>query len=566
MKLVKFLLRYSRGAVIAAIFAGVVSGVGSTALLALINATLTGQGLSRPSLGWMFLGFCLVVPVSRIVSELLLAQLGQGTVLDLRVRLSRRILGVPQRQLEEMGAHRLLNLLLEDVPAISNVVVQIPVLCINVSVILGCLIYLGWLSWQALLAVLLFMALGIATYQWPLARALRHLESAREQEDRLTGHLRGLTEGSKELKLHRERREAFLSRVLRGTAQRVWKHNIDGLRIYTFASSWGQLLVFVVVGLVLFVLPRIQTTGHTLLTGYAMVLLYLMGPLQMVMNALPTLGRAGVSIRRIEEMGEALASYAEDEPKAAAPPAPALAPWSSLALDGVTHSYRREGEESSFVLGPVDLEFRPGELVFIAGGNGSGKTTLAKLITGLYVPESGAIRFDGRPVDDESRDAYRQQFSAVFSDFYLFDSLLGLDIPDLDAVARGHLERLQLAHKVRVENGELSTTELSQGQRKRLALLTAYLEDRPIYLFDEWAADQDPVFRDLFYYDILPALKARHKLVLAISHDDRYYELGDRLVKLTYGKVEHDGPFAALRAAAGAREPGSLWSAAEKAS
>jgi putative ATP-binding cassette transporter len=334
-----------------------------------------------------------------------------------------------------------------------------------------------------------------------------------------------------------------LSRVLRGTAQRIREHNVHGLRIYTVATSWGQLLVFVVVGLVLFVLPQVQATDRSLLTGYTMVLLYLMGPLQMVMNHLPTMGRAEVSIRRIEEMGKELGSYSRDEP-AGTVSRPDFA-WSSLSLRGVTHCYRREGEDSGFLLGPIDLTFHPGELVFIAGGNGSGKTTLAKLITGLYVPESGEILFNGRRVDDESRDAYRQQFSAVFSDFYLFSSLLGLDISDLDAVAREHLERLQLSHKVLVENGELSTIELSQGQRKRLALLTVYLEDRPIYLFDEWAADQDPVFREFFYCDLLPALKAKRKLVIAISHDDRYYESGDRLIKLTYGKVEQDGQSAA---------------------
>ncbi len=564
MKLLKFLMRYSRGAVLVAIFAGAVSGIGNTALLALINVALTSR-VSGPVLAWTFLGFCLLVPASRIVSELLLARLGQGTVLDLRVRLSRRILDVSQRKLEELGSHRLLTLLTEDVPAISNLAVLIPVLCINFAVILGCLVYLGWLSWQALLAVLLLMTLGIATYQWPVSRAIRHIQAAREQEDQLMAHFRGLTEGSKELKLHRERREAFLSRVLRGTADRIWKHNVDGLRVYAFASSWGQLLVFVVVGLVLFLLPRLQPTDRTLLTGYAMVLLYLMGPLQMVMNSLPTMGRAAVSIRRIEQMGEELAAYAEDERQAVAErPDPA---WSSLSLRGVTHSYRREGEESSFVLGPIDLTFHPGELVFIAGGNGSGKTTLAKLITGLYVPESGEILLDGRKVDDESREVYRQRFSAVFSDFYLFSSLLGLEAADLDAVARQHLERLQLAHKVRVENGELSTIELSQGQRKRLALLTAYLEDRPIYLFDEWAADQDPAFREFFYADILPSLKAKRKLVLAISHDDRYYPLGDRLIKLTYGQVEHDGRSPASPAAhAAAREDGALWRAVEKAS
>jgi putative ATP-binding cassette transporter len=540
LKLLKFLMNSSRKTVLVAILAGIVSGVCNTAMLALINVTLTPRPrLAGPALAWMFLGFCLVAPVSRIVSELLLARLGQGTVLDLRVRLSRRILDLPQRKLEELGAHRLLTLLTEDVPAISNIVMVMPGLCINLAVILGCLAYLGWLSWQALLAVLLFMVLGVVTYQWAVSRAIRHLRAAREQEDRLMGHFRGLTEGSKELKLHHERREAFLSRVLRGTAQRIWEHNVDGMRVYAFATSWGQLLVFVVVGLVLFVLPQVQTTDRSLLTGYAMVLLYLMGPLQAVINTLPTAGRAEVSIRRIEEMGKELGSYARDEP-AGTVLRPDFA-WSSLSLRGVTHRYRREGEDGGFLLGPIDLTFHPGELVFIAGGNGSGKTTLAKLITGLYAPESGEILFNGQRVDDESRDAYRQQFSAVFSDFYLFSSLLGLDISELDAVAREHLERLQLSHKVLVENGELSTIELSQGQRKRLALLTVYLEDRPIYLFDEWAADQDPVFREFFYRDLLPALKAKRKLVIAISHDDRYYESGDRLIKLTYGKVEQDG-------------------------
>jgi putative ATP-binding cassette transporter len=130
----------------------------------------------------------------------------------------------------------------------------------------------------------------------------------------------------------------------------------------------------------------------------------------------------------------------------------------------------------------------------------------------------------------------------VFSDFYLFDTLLGLQTPELDRRAREYLTKLQLDHKAKVKDGALSTTDLSQGQRKRLALLTAYLEDRPIYLFDEWAADQDPLFKDVFYLQLLPELQAKGKTVLVISHDDRYYHLGDRIIKLDYGKVEYDEP------------------------
>jgi putative ATP-binding cassette transporter len=157
-------------------------------------------------------------------------------------------------------------------------------------------------------------------------------------------------------------------------------------------------------------------------------------------------------------------------------------------------------------------------------------------LAGLYSPEDGAIFYDGNEVTDNNRDHYRQCFSVVFSDFFLFEKLPR--VPELDARAQAYLVLLQLDHKVHVSNGRLSTTELSQGQRKRLALLTAYLEDRPIYIFDEWASDQDPHFRETFYFQLLPDLKARGKTVIVVSHDDRYYHVADRLLKLDYGKLE----------------------------
>ncbi|MDB6020786.1 MAG: cyclic peptide transporter, partial [Pedosphaera sp.] len=208
-----------------------------------------------------------------------------------------------------------------------------------------------------------------------------------------------------------------------------------------------------------------------------------------------------------------------------------------LELINVVHAYHMESEDRDFVLGPINLRFKPGELVFLVGGNGSGKSTLAKIITGLYIPESGEIRLNGRAIDQGNRDEYRQMFSAVFSDFYLFDTLLGLHSPDLDARARAYLAEFHLQRKVKIVDGNLSTTSVSTGQRKRLALLTAYLEDRPFYLFDEWASDQDPQFKAVFYTRLLPELKARGKTVLVITHDDNYFHLADRLIKLDYGQL-----------------------------
>ncbi|MCZ8358516.1 MAG: ATP-binding cassette domain-containing protein [Microcystis sp. LE19-388.1G] len=197
-------------------------------------------------------------------------------------------------------------------------------------------------------------------------------------------------------------------------------------------------------------------------------------------------------------------------------------------------------DEKGFLLGPISFSWQPGELIFLIGGNGSGKSTLAKLITGLYPPLSGAIYLNGKRITQDNVEWYRQHFSAIFSDFYLFDSFLGCNRPNLDQEVENYLMQLQLAHKVTVKNGVLSTTELSQGQRKRLALLTAYLEDRPIYVFDEWAADQEPRFRELFYKQILLQLKERGKIVIVISHDERYFHLADHIIKLDYGAVESE--------------------------
>jgi len=254
-----------------------------------------------------------------------------------------------------------------------------------------------------------------------------------------------------------------------------------------------------------------------------------------VMGTMAVFGRVNVALEKLEDIGLSLAAHPAEEPPPGRPGD--TSSFETLELARVTHSYHQEKEDRNFMIGPISLEFRHGELVFLVGGNGSGKSTLAKIITGLYPPESGAIFLDGRPITNQNRDDYRQMFSAVFSDFHLFEDLLGLDAVNLDAEAHDYLVQLHLHHKVKIEKGSFSTTALSQGQRKRLALLTAYMEDRPFYLFDEWASDQDPLFKELFYTQLLSDLKDRGKTVLVITHDEKYFHLADRLIKLEEGKV-----------------------------
>lgn len=540
MRLVAFLLRASWRIVVLAVIAGAISGGSNAGLIALINATLNSASPSPTLLVEGFVGLAFVAFISMFTSRVLLVRLAQGAILNLRMRLSRRILGTPLRSLEEIGPHRLLANLTDDVLIITEALRFIPVIAINGLTIAISLAYLGWLSGVTLLALLSFIVLGVFAYQLLAARALRWLRMAREEEDSLFQHFRSLTEGIKELKIHRQRGDAFLSQALQPTARTYRDYSVNGMTRFTIAEIWGQLVFFSFVGLLLFAMPRLIPMSTRVLTGSTLVVLYTLAPLQAVVGALPIMGRATISLRKIERLGLTL----DDQPdeRGPAPQAPPDPSWRGVELVGVSHSYHREREDSHFILGPLDLAFRPGELVFLVGGNGSGKTTFAKLLIGLYTPESGEIRVDGRPVTDETREAYRQYFSVVFSDFHLFESLLGLGSPELDAQARDFLVQLQLDHKVQVNEGVLSTLALSQGQRKRLALLTAYLEDRPFYVFDEWASDQDPLFKEVFYTQLLPNLKARGKAILVITHDEKYFHLADRIVKLDYGTIEQDGP------------------------
>ncbi|MBD6616749.1 cyclic peptide export ABC transporter [Komarekiella sp. 'clone 1'] len=537
MNLIYFLLRSSWGMVAIAIVTGFLSGGSSAGLIALISSAATRSSTSPlTSIAWGFVGLVIVALITSIVSQVMLIRLSQNAILQLRMRLGRQILASELSHLEQLGNPRLLATLTEDVQAVANAVYVIPFLCIDLAMVLGCLLYITWLSWLVFLIVVSLIVVGIGSCQWLLNRGGKLLALAREDQDVLFKHFRTITEGVKELKLNYQRRQVFLTKHLQSTATKFRRHNVDGLTLFATTTSWGKLLFFFAMGFLLFALPYLLTISPQTLSGYILTFTYLMLPMDNIVTNLPQLGKANVALQKIESLGLSLASRAE----VSTVPPTFKSYWHSLQLKGITHTYRTYQEDSNFILGPIDLTLYPQELVFIVGGNGSGKSSLAKLIAGLYIPENGEIWFDKELINQHNREWYRQHFSVVFSDFYLFEELLGLENTNLDTQAKNYLQQLQLDHKVKVENGQFSTTALSQGQRKRLALLTAYLEDRPIYLFDEWAADQDPVFKEIFYTQLLPELRERGKTVLAISHDDRYFHLADRIVKLEYGKVEFD--------------------------
>ena len=539
VKLSSFFFSYSPWMVIVSIIAGVIAGASGAALMTLINAKLANPTNHSTNALLVFISVALLVMLSTVVSSILSNRLAQRSNFDLRMNICRSLLNASLRQIEIAGDGRVLTTLTQDVHAIVTAFMRVPFLCINVAIIAVCLIYLGSLSINMLIALVSFVIFAIVSYVLPQRKANRYMVMAREEQANLLGHFRALNQGAKELKLHNRRREAFFSKVIQPSAELLKKYNLESGNIYVLLEGWGRVLYFVAIGLVLYALPMmLGDINAQTLTGYALMVLYMSSPVQAIVNSVPIFINAGISLNKIENLGLTLSASGNerflllpvDEPQN----------WRELELVEVTHAYYREREEGNFTLGPLNLTIRAGELLFLVGGNGSGKSTFAKLLSGLYKPDTGEIHIDGHEVTDENREYYRQLFTVVFTEFHVFEQLLGLDSPNLDSKAAKYLEELQLDQKVHVSDGKLSTTDLSHGQRKRLALLTAYLEDRPVYIFDEWAADQDPQFKEVFYHRILPDLKARGKTVVVISHDDRFYHVADRIIKLDYGKIVED--------------------------
>ncbi|MFT4066899.1 cyclic peptide export ABC transporter [Paraburkholderia sp.] len=534
MTLLLKLARNARWTLFVALVTSIVSGLGNAGLVALINQALSASTAQLAHLGWRFAVLGMVVLATRTLSQTLFMSLGQRAKANLRMQTIRRLGDASFRHLEQQGAARSLAVLTQDLDAIVMLFVRMPALAMQSAVIIGCLAYLSVLSWQILLVAIMTIGIGAAGFRVANGRALFHLRASRQREDELVRHFRALFDGAKELKLHRLRRAAFIDDTLSPNVEAVRVQRTRGYVLYAAAASWGSFILFAFIGITLFVVARLYPVNTHVMSGYAMVFLYMIMPIESLLSALPNISTARVALERIEAVNAEL-------PLENGLDAPVKDGFESIVLDGVTHRYFREKENDVFTLGPIHLTFRPGELIYLTGGNGSGKTTLAKMIVGLYAPESGRIVVNGAPVDEADRDSYRQLFSVVFSDFFLFDTLLGIRVDSLDQTARDLLVRLQLDHKVSIKDGAFSTLELSQGQRKRLALLVAYLEDRPFYLFDEWAADQDPLFKEVFYRTLLPGLKAKGKTVIVITHDDRYFHLADRRIKLEYGQLVETG-------------------------
>jgi putative ATP-binding cassette transporter len=465
--------------------------------------------------------------LNRFLSKKMIG-LSQSVIHDLRLRLIRASVGA---QFGEMKKNKelLVSAITKEAVSVSQAALSSVYLITSGVTVFGSLVYLGFLSLYILGAILCATALGTSFYLSHSRKNQANLQSARKQEDSLFHHVGQVLNGFREIKVNPEKGGALIEGPLLEASLNNQKQMKKGLFGYFCNSLTGQFVFYLTLILILYSGSGWFKITPAILVNCVFVILYLIGPLEVVMILLPTMAIGEVAASRLNN----LLSLVNYDMGAVSVTYPSLH-FDSLSLRGLYFDYAQGGAEDRFKLGPIDFELKRGETVFIFGGNGSGKTTFFHIVLGLIGFDEGKVFFNGQKITGTK--AVQHLFSPLFSDFYLFDRFYGHSEVDPQRIG-DYLELFELKGIVTFDTDRFSTLELSTGQRKRLALIYMLMENRYVLLLDEWAADQDPFFREKFYRKILPVLKKQGFTILAITHDDKYYHTADRLYKMENGKL-----------------------------
>ncbi len=511
----------------------IIGGLGNTLLIFTINSAVNRNDRVESGL-YLYLVIGLIVfAACSLMSRNKLVVYTNQLVFNKRMQITDKILHMPYEEFEAFEQGSIQAALNNDTETISSSVNIIISGLTSVISLVCCLIYLGNLNIYGLFFSVVTILVAASVFYIAGMSVNKFWEKTRDIQNKFFKYIDELISGFKELYLNNSKKAEFRT-DMQSTCRDYKESRSKGDFRFANVTVMGELLFTSVIGVVVFVFPLIfNNVDNATLNSYVFIYLYMSGAVNVLLNAMPNIVRISISWKRINQILNSISS--EKKPGqnlSAACGAGSI----ELVLRDIVYEYRsEEGEESKvFSVGPVNCSFKAGEVTFITGGNGSGKSTLAKLITGLYSSKTGDIVLNGSKIEPVDLGKYS---SAIFSDFHLFEKLYGIDSESRSDEIKARLKELRLQDKVEVIDGMFSTTKLSTGQRKRLALMLCYLENRPICLFDEWAADQDPEFRELFYNQLIKELKDRGKCVIAITHDDRYFDLADKVIKMERGKI-----------------------------
>lgn len=534
MRIIKLLIGSSLGLFVAACISSVLTGLCSTMVIKSIHQAVQSNTLDLSSFLTEFLVFWGAYGTFSIVASYSVSRLTQSIIHNLRVTLTKKILSASFESIET-NQSRLLPILTEDINVISYSIERLPGVTTGLATVIGILAYMIWYSPALSLATFVIFLLAFLFTQVTLPYVRKYADNARTYLNKIYKQFEGLVYGIKELTLNSLFHNSYLEKEIIPTSKIQNRYYLKQNVVSAITNRSTDMILLLGMGMLIVL---IFNTGFISLESfgeYLMLVLFTLAPLSTASGFLSSVKRIEVALDHIEKAGVDLDAPSVVNQKLS--PEKTAVPQPILTLKDVSHEYYHSEEDEHFELGPVNLSIEENDVVFIVGGNGSGKTTLAKIMVGLYKPRRGEILYKGEEITTATLADFRDRFAAYFVDSYLFDHLLHIANETLLQKGNELIELLELKKKVNIVDGRFSTRNLSEGQKKRMALLTTILEDKEIYLFDEWAANQDPHFKRIFYEEILSYLKAHGKTVLVISHDDQYYHCGDRIIKLADGQI-----------------------------
>jgi putative ATP-binding cassette transporter len=513
----------------------VAAGAAMALMMTIVNtvADLTGD----MAVDWeKFILFvlCAVTAISMNVYALnLTALLSERLVERVRVRIAGLIRRSELDGIERIGTVRVYDTVARETTVISSSAGMIIYSMTTAVALVLAAVYVAALSLLAFVVIVVLLAAWVYFYHFSQRRSRGALEEAMAAEGRFFALLSHVLYGFKEIKLHNARGEDLEMGHLQPASRDAEIKKVAANRRFNSGLIVSYTVFYTLLGSAVFVLPQHLDDARTAMK-VVYVVIFMLTTVDGVTRALPLLAKVELALDNLDTLDANLVRAAR-EPAERVIDAPTT--FKAIELKGIVYSHRDHEGVVSFTLGPCDLAIQPGETIFVVGGNGSGKSTLTRVLTQLYKADHGTLLWDGVIVEESNAARYRNLFSAVYADFHLFDRLYGMADIEPERV-RALLADVGLADKTKYEDGRFSNVELSTGQRKRLALVVALLEDRPIYVLDELSADQDPVFRQRYYKEFLPALKARGKTLIVVSHDERYFDSADRVIVMEDGRFK----------------------------
>ncbi len=537
MQLIKFLDREATEPYSQVIWIAAISGMANSLLIGIVNhaneAAANHEDLTQYFLLYL-IAFSLFLYGQWYAFERAILII-ENAIFRVRTRLTGKLQQVELSFIETMGSNTLYGRLTQNDTLISQSVPMIVGNLQMLSLMVFSLVYLGSISMISFLMTLGAMGLGVL-YFIAQSRFIKNaLQIVQQKEQTYFKSISHLVNGFKEIKINHTKGQHLLNRIAEVSSE---AQEIKSALRKKESRLWGfgRLFIYILLPILVFIVPNFSHEHTDNIFKISVTLLFLVGPTTTLTNMIPMMNRVNMAVDDLNTLENEMDKAIAHKPATSKTSSAELADFQNIKIDNLSFAYPSENG-IAFAAGPFTEAISKGELLFIIGGNGSGKSTLLKLLTGLYYPDEGELYINDTLIDESLYPAYRNLFSIILTDFHLFDKFYGVQDIEVEKI-NYWLEKMQLQHKVKYQNGGFTSTNLSTGHRKRLAFIAAILEDKPILVLDEFAADQDPQFRQYFYETLLEEVRNMGKTIIAVTHDDHYFHVADRIWKMDEGRIE----------------------------